>query len=149
MDEYQKQVAQQFNEIISGAIDKKELSKLKEKWEKEAKDTKTELELIEECAFCNQVKNINYITQTNYFMDYDQLRKQELDFIKKKKDKEFQKKLKNIKNAIRVAYRSAMMNDEKRLIYHLELEKRLGFQFECDYMSVYLAAKISEKIIKR
>lgn len=149
MDEYQKQVAQQFNEIISGAIDKKELSKLKEKWEKEAKDTKTELELIEECAFCNQVKNINYITQTNYFMEYDQLRKQELDFIKKKKDKEFQKKLKNIKNAIRTAYISVIMNDEKRLIYHLELEKRLGIQFECDYMSVYLAAKISEKIIKR
>ena len=145
MDEYQKKIGQEFREIVKDVLPDKELSGLKKKWQKEAEQTKTELELIKVCAFCNHDKNINQITQTNYFLEYDMLRHKELEFMKNKKDKEFLKEMKRVKDLICSAYKKVRENDEKRIIYHIELEKRLGFQFECDYMSAYLGAKIGEK----
>lgn len=144
MDEYQKKIGQEFREIVKDVLPDKELSGLKKKWQKDAEGL-TELDLLKTCAFCNQDKNINHITQTNYFMEYDMLRRKELEFMKNKKDKEFLKEMKRIKDLICSAYKKVRENDEKRIVYHIELERRLGFQFECDYMSAYLGAKIGGK----
>lgn len=145
MDEYQKKIGQEFREIVKDVLPDKELSTLKKKWQKEAEQTKTELELLKTCAFCSQDKSINHITLTNYFMEYDMLRRKELEFMKNKKNKEFLKEMKRVKDLICSAYKKVRENDEKRIVYHIELEKRLGFQFECDYMSAYLGAKIKEE----
>jgi ribosome recycling factor len=147
MSEIEKKVYADARKLVDESLTEKERDKLAKGFKQKAKAIKDKLEVLKQLAFLKQNLFIKQVAQAQAYMDLHgfNTEKNKLEHLEQGLQALFNKVLQDKQKIVTDRFKDTVIDNLKIEIYHKDLEKRLGFEFQLgqnDYMTAYLSCII-------
>ena len=149
-EQVEQKVYDDINRIKNDCFSEKEEQKYRKELIKDAKLVKTSENLIDILAETKDKYFYSALKQSQFYMDLQMFdnKDKKIEYLEAGNGKKYESAKRDKEKAVKESFRNTLQLDVKREIYHKELEKRLGYEFNLG-QNEFMTMKIIKDVMKR